>query len=215
MAISVARATWGLIFASQVLVTVPLKVLPVRFPEGMVDPDTVATIMSGGASQAELLVTGLTLPTRALLLGAELTGDVTIAAVAIVALRAAGALRGGDIFAFAPRAILATASIVLVGGLAWSVLGDVGSWRAGIEALHLSGFGAEGTLAQQLGDSSVPQEEILASHGWLAPAGLTVEFPLWPVSIGLGLALVASAFSAGQGLRKDVADLQADVKGLI
>jgi hypothetical protein len=210
-AFSAVVACWSLLFASQAEVTVPLTVTQARFPEGIIDPHTVATVVSGGADRAALVVSGLTLPTRLLLLGADLAGAVTIGAVAVVALRAARALRRGDIFAFAPRAIMATATIVIAGGLTWSLLGDIGAWRASVEALHVYGFGAEGALAQEMANGSAPSEELLAEHGWLAPAGLTVTFPLWP----LGLALVGSAFRAGQDLRKDVTELKADVDGLI
>lgn len=205
---------WSLLFSPEVSVFVPIDNPPARFPKGIIDPTTVATVVAGGADRAFLTISGLTLPTRLLLLSSTLASSVTIGAVALVGLRAARALRDGDIFAFAPRAIMTTAAIVIVGGFSWTVLGDIGAWRAGLEALRVTSFGAEGALAEAMNGNYDPAH-FLAERGWLAPAHLTVTFPLWPLSIGLGLALVGTAFRAGQGLRKDVTELKADVDGLI
>ncbi len=213
--LSAIATCYASLFAAEAGVTVPIQIVQARLPKGIIDAQTVATVVSGGASQADLIVSGLTLPTRLLLLAGGLASSVTIGAVAVVALRAARALRDGDIFGFAPRAIMTTAAIVTVGGLAWSILGDIGSWRAGVEALQLYGWGAEGALAEELSNPDIDTQTFLAEHGWLAPAGFTLTIPFWPLSIGLGLALVGSAFRAGRDLRKDVAALEADVDGLI
>lgn len=206
---------WSLLFSPAVSVSVPIDNPPARFPKGTIDPTTVATVVAGGADRAFLTISGLTLPTRLLLLSSTLASSVMIGAVALVGLRAARALRDGDIFAFAPRAIMTTAVIVIVGGFAWTVLGDIGAWKAGVEALQVTSFGAEGALAEAMDDPSYDPVFFLAERGWLAPAHLSVTFPLWPLSIGLGLALVATAFRAGQSLRKNVTELKADVDGLI
>ena len=213
--ISTVLVGYALLLGSSVEVTVPLEVVQARPPEGVTDAVQVATVISGGADRATLVVSGLTLPTRLLLLVGALAGNVTIGAVAVVALRAARALRDGDIFDFAPRAIMVTAGIVVVGGLIWSIVGDIGSWRAGVEALQLTGWGAEGTIAEELGATDVDPQVLLAQHGWLAPAGFTLTIPFWPLSVGLGLALVGTAFRAGRGLRTDVAHLKDDVRGLV
>lgn len=213
--ISMAVLGYVLLSGADVGVTVPVQIVQAHLPEGIVDPQAVATVVSGGADRATLVIAGLTLPTRLLLFVGELAGNVTIGAVAVIALRAARALRDGDIFDFAPRAIMVTASIVVVGGLIWSIVGDIGAWRAGVEALQLYGWGAEGPLAEALSDPDVDTQLFLAEHGWLAPAGFTLTIPFWPLSIGLGLALVGTAFRAGQGLRGDVATLEDDVRGLV
>lgn len=203
---------YTLLFAKQVGITVPIEVTEVKIPEGIVFHDTVATIVSGGADQATLVVEGLSWPTRLLLLTGELAGTLTIGAVALIALKAARALRGGDIFSFAPRAIMTAAIVVAVGGVLWTLMNDIGTWRAGIEALHISGFVLDGPLSERFdGDSDL----FLAEHGWPTPASLTLTFPFWPLGVSLGLALVAAAFQAGQRLRDDVEHLQDDVRGLV
>lgn len=213
--LSMVITGYTLLFGSEVGVTVPIEIVQARLPEGIIDPLRTATVVSGGADRATLIVAGLTLPTRLLLLVGELAGNITIGAVAIVALQAARALRDGDIFDFAPRAIMTTAAIVVAGGLIWSIAGDIGAWRAGVEALQLYGWGAEGALAEELSNPDIDTQTFLAEHGWLAPAGFTLTIPFWPLSIGLGLALVGTAFRTGQRLRTDVATLEADVDGLI
>lgn len=213
--ISLAVRCYTLLFSPTVDVSVALDPTPIRLPEGLIDPHSIATVVSGGADRASLVVSGLTLTTRLVLLGSEVAGGLTIGAVALIALRATGALRNGDIFTVAYRAIMTAAVIVMLGGIAWTVLGDIGSWRAGIEALRLDSWGAQGALGAELAGAS-DTNLVLAEHGWPTPlAGPTITLPLWPISVGLGLAVVATAFRMGQRLRTDVTRLSDDVRGLV
>ncbi|MFT3886927.1 MAG: hypothetical protein QM713_02005 [Arachnia sp.] len=211
LGITTVVLSYTLLFSTEVGVTVPLAPTQPKLPDGVVEFHPVATVVSAGTSSANLVIAGLTLPTRLLLLGGELAGTVTLGAVAVVALQAARALRDGDIFRFAARAITTAAVIVAVGGLAWSILNDIGSWRAGVEALTSLTFGYDGPVTTGFVDSA----EWLAQNGWPRPADFQVTIPFWPLGVGLGLALVGAAFRTGQGLRKDVAGLQADVDGLV
>ncbi|MDF1490354.1 hypothetical protein [Tessaracoccus caeni] len=200
----------------QLEVTVPVVGPGPRLPDGVVDATTAAHIVGGSISQATLSVEGLSLATRLLLFGNQLIWAITIGAIAIIALRAAHALRDGDIFSFGPRAIMITAVIVAVGGVIGSVLGDIGDWRAGVEALDVSGFGVTGPLVDafdlEIYDTG---QQFLANHGWLAPQTLEITIPFWPISVGLALAIIGAAFRAGQRLRGDVEELQDDVRGLV
>ena len=47
----------------------------------------------------------------------------------------------------------------------------------------------------------------LAQYGWPEPYGLLVNIPFWPLTAGLGLALIAAAVNAGHKLREDTQGL--------
>lgn len=213
--IGLVAGGWQSLFGKEVGVTIPVLGAQPRLPDGIVDAITMATIVGGAVDQATLFIEDLTMTTRLLLFANQLTWAVTLGAIAIVALRAAKALREGNIFGFAPRAIMTTAIIVAVGGVAGSMLDDISAWRAGVEALQVTSFGIEGPLAHDFDTYDGDAQLFLSEHGWLTPDGLNITLPFWPLSIGVALALVGTAFRTGQQLQKDVEGLQDDVRGLI
>jgi hypothetical protein len=90
-----------------------------------------AGIVGGGVDSATLTIEGLSWATRSLLVGSWVLQGAAVVAVALVALRLARALDAGDIFREGPAAIMRMGLIVTCSGSAWSILGELGAWRAG------------------------------------------------------------------------------------
>jgi len=160
-----------------------------------------ATIVGGGVDRATLTLAGLSWETRLLLVTSWVIQCAMWVAISWVAVRLASSLEDGDIFRDCARTIAKVASIVAVGGLLGSILGDLGAWRAGVEALEHSGGGADGAIA------ALDPFDNLAQYGWPEPYGFLVNIPFWPLAALLGLALIAAAFSAGHQLRQDTQGL--------
>jgi hypothetical protein len=182
-------------------VSVPLDPFPPHAAAGIVLDPLPATITGGGVDQATLSLTGLSWPTRIVLALSRLTAAGIVIAVAIVATRLARSLQDADPFRTGTRALGTCAAIVAIGGVTSSILGDWGSWQAGQEALGVHSWTSSPALV-----IASPAE--LAQYGWPQPAHFfTLTVPWWPLLGGLGLALVAAAFRAGEHLRDDVRGL--------
>lgn len=182
-------------------VSVPLEPFTPHAAAGITLDPLPATITGGGVDRASLSLTGLSLPTRILLALGQLAAAGIVIAVSIVATRLARSLQDSDPFRSGSRALVTCAAIVVVGGIASSVLGDWGAWRAGQEALGVHSWASGASLI-------VDSPALLAQYGWPQPApflSLTVSW--WPLLGGMGLALIAAAFRAGERLRNDVRGL--------
>ena len=143
-----------------------------------------ATIVGGGVDRATLTLAGLSWETRLLLVTSWVIQCAMWVAISWVAVRLASSLEDGDIFRDGARTIAKVASIVAVGGLLGSILGDLGAWRAGVGALEHSGGGADGAIA------ALDPFDNLAQYGWPEPR-LPGEHPFWLLAAA-GLALIAA-----------------------
>jgi len=187
-------------------VTVPLHVMAPHAARGITIDPAPAHIVGGGVDRATLELTGLSVPTRALLVASDALQAATAVLLGIIVVRLARSLAAGDPFRVGFRS-LSTASIVLLaGGTAWTVLGDLGAWRAGQEALAVPGWSASKAYAVLI-RSTDDIDGILSQYGWPRPADLTLTLPLWPLGAALGLALLAAVFRAGVRLRRDTEGL--------
>ena len=184
---------------------VPLTVhVPdVRIP-GLMIVKPSAVIVSGGADRATITVTGLSWLSRILLASGSLVQVAVTIVIAVVVLRLARNVRAGKPFDGRSRSLIQCGGVRFVGALLWSVVGGIGSYAAGREALEIHGWGAdEGTLAAQLlGDSTTD----LSYFGWPAPT-LFITLPFWPLGIASALALLGAAFRTGERLQKDTEGL--------
>jgi hypothetical protein len=184
---------------------VPLTVhVPdVRIP-GLMIVKPSAVIVSGGADRATITVTGLSWLSRILLASGSLVQVAVTIVIAVVVLRLARNVRAGKPFDGLSRSLIQCGVVLFVGALLWSVVGGIGSYAAGREALEIHGWGAdEGTLAAQLlGDSTTD----LSYFGWPAPT-LFITLPFWPLGIASALALLGAAFRTGERLQKDTEGL--------
>ena len=184
---------------------VPLTVhVPdVRIP-GLVIVKPSAVIVSGGADRATITVTGLSWLSRILLASGSLVQVAVTIIIALVIFRLARNVRAGKPFDGLSRSLIQCAMVLFVGALLWSVIGGIGSYAAGREALEIHGWGADaGTVAAQLlGDSTID----LSYFGWPAPA-LFITLPFWPLGIASALALLGAAFRTGERLQKDTEGL--------
>jgi hypothetical protein len=194
-----ALAVVNVLSSDNVTVTVPVGPLPPHVDPGVEIEPTQATILSGGFDQATVTVSGLTLPTRVLLLLSVIVPGATEIGVALVLRRLARSVGAGDPFRLGGDALVRTAWIVLAGGMVSSLLEDVASWRASAEVFFTRGWSAD--------DRTAGGELSLADLGWPDPAGLQLHFPFWPLAAGLVLALLAAVFRQGEQLRHDAAGL--------
>ncbi|WP_028709620.1 hypothetical protein [Propionicicella superfundia] len=182
-------------------VSVPLEPFTPHIADGIELAPASATILGGGIDRATLSLTGLSWTTRILLALSRLAEAGAIIAVSLLALKLARSVQADDPFRAGSKAHSVAAIVVTAGGVAGSVLGDLGSWRAGREALDVAGWGASAS-------HPITETTALAQYGWPEPMqSFTLTVPWWPLLGGLGLALIATAFRAGERLRDDTRGL--------
>lgn len=114
---------------------------------------------------------------------------------ALVAYLSLQLLRGNAFAPLLPSLFYATALIVMIGGFAAQITGDMASSMAAAEALDWTGASWE---------SADPDIDITS---FWPEAGLHIEIPFWPFVAGLGFAALATLFRYGVQLQKDTAGL--------
>jgi hypothetical protein len=181
-------------------VSVPLAVHRLVRPSNVeFGPGPVAHIVDGGIDRATLTITGITVGTRILLIAAALALAGVAVTIALALARIAGAtLRGEPFVPAVARSITMAAVVVAIGGTVSSVLQQIGEWRAGQDALYVTGWTGIGIT-----DPSTT----LAQLGWPDPAYFALDIPFLPIMLGLGLAAIAAVFRAGEHLQRDTAGL--------
>lgn len=193
------------LFGERVTVDVPLRPFTPHAAAGIELGSRVARITGGGVDHAELELSGLSAAPRILLASSTLLQTAVIVLLALIVVRLARAISAGDPFRAGGRSLSAAAVVVGVGGVAWSVLGQLGGWLAGQDALAMNSWSA--SLKQVPGIEAVPGENALAQYGWPSPADFRLDLPFWPIAAAIALALVAAAFRAGVRLRRDTEGL--------
>ncbi len=185
-------------------VAVESRVPEVRLPGLTIDPPS-ALITSGGVDRATLTVTGLGWAGRLLLASETLLQTAVTIVIALMVLRLARNVRAGRPFNGLNRAVITSAVVLFLGAGLWSVVGGIGSYIAGREALEIHGMSAnEGTIGAELFPETTRD---LSYYGWPSPT-LSIVVPFWPLGIAVALVLLSLAFRAGE-------QMQADTEGLV
>lgn len=186
------------VLAPTIAITVPVQPFWPQLPADTWIEGSSATMVSGGFTSVELDVEGLSPLTRALWTASRVLALLVPGAIAALIAYACWLLLGGRPFAAAlAKVTFATALVVLVGGMAMQILGDVAGSAASSEALTWTSARCPDIAGI---DSAV--------QAWRPSPGTDVEIPLWPIGAGFGLAALAALFRYG-------ADLQRDTEGLV
>lgn len=148
-----------------------------------------ATIVSGTFDSATVVVDGLDFGSRAWLAGGILVTALMYLAVAATIVFVCEGLFRGRPFARPMTWVLATSSVILVGG------GLIGTGLT---------TAAKFTIAAQL--------NVDPTHSVFPMAG-AVDFA--PLLVGLGLAVIAAAFELGERLQRETVRLQRETEGLV
>ena len=200
-AIGVGRSIIGNTTTFEVPLTV--HVPGVRLP-GLILGEPSAIIVSGGADRATLTVTGLGWLSRILLATGSLVQVAATIVIALVVLRLARNVRAGTPFEGLSSSLAQCAVILFLGALVWSVVGGIGSFIAGREALELHSWSmADGTVGADIYPQSTAD---LSYFGWPEPA-LFISLPFWPLGVAAVLALLGAVFRTGERLQADTAGL--------
>jgi hypothetical protein len=182
-------------------VEIPIATWTPQLPAGVSADGPTATI-EGGTDHLELAVAGLSAGTRALLAAGQLVGGAAFITIALLARRlarsaiAAQAYRG-----IASRLLWIAAVTVLLGASVASLLTQLGGWRAGVEALQLTGWSGTG-------------DDPGTMPAWPEPV-FSLTFDFTPLLIALGLACIAVVLREGERLRLRAEAAEADVEGLV
>lgn len=204
-------STVATIVNDSVVVALPVREFwPGAYPWITFDPAPTASVVSGGFSTADVMVTGLGMDARLWLAAGSLVQGVTVVVIAVVIALLCHRLLGGRPFRpLLARATTWAAVAITAGGIAWQILFDIGRSMASEQVLGVSGYSgqvASTAIADYVftvfPDSGLPEPTLAA----------TLEF--WPLFIGLALAAVAAAFRYSERLQNDTERLQLDKKKL-
>ena len=178
----------------QVSIVVPVREFWPQLPAGAVFDGASATRVGGGFTSATLLVDGLSAGARACWAIAQGLSWFVPGTVALLVAVGCRQLRAGR--AFAPvlaRLTMLTAVVVLVGGLAAQVLGDIADSMAAAEVLDWT----SAALPAFDGDP----------HTLIPASTFGIEVPMWPIGAGLALAALAALLRVGDRLERDAEGL--------
>lgn len=186
-------AVLNTLLSPTVTMTVPVAGFWPELPAGVVFGGTTATRLSGGFTDATLVIADLS--TGARMLWATSQGLAILVPGAIAALIAAACfqLLAGRVFApVLARLAMITAIVVAIGGSAAQVLGDVAGGMASSElfAYTTGGWPEIAGVEDPL-------------RAWLPRAAAMVNVPFWPLAAGLGFAALATIFRYGSRLQRD------------
>ena len=186
-------------------VTIPLaQFWPQLYPGVEITDGPTAEVVGGGITSAQVRMTGLGMDARLFLAGGYLVQGVTFVLIGIAVATVCSRLGGGDPFAGAiSRAVRLAAASIMIGGIVWQVLLNVGGLIAAGQALNVTGSTAVTDLLP--GDGEPVGR---TGTGWPDPGTFSLE--LWPIWLGLALLAVAAAFQYGDRLQRERELLQAD-----
>lgn len=194
------------LIANSTTVQVPIAVHTpeVRVPGvEILKPDAV--IVSGGVDRATLTIQGLSWGPR-ILLGTEAALQIAVIVFfALVIRRLAHNVRAGAPFDRLSQPLIRAAAVLFAGSFLWSILGSVGAYLAGREALEIHGWNGPESI---LGGLPLDSTEALSYLGWPEPGSWSVNFSFLPFMAAFVLCLLGLAFRAGERM-------QADTEGLI
>lgn len=181
----------------EVAIAFPVREFWPQLPTGTTIDGPTATLVSGGFTTAGGMVADLSIAARVCWGIGQALGWLVPGAIAGLLAVACFQLLAGR--AFAPvvaRMAMITAVVVMIGGVAAQVLGDVAGSMAAAEVLQLSG----GSYEEVAGIESV-------FDAWWPQPAFGITFPFWPIAAGLGFAALASILRHGSRLERDTAGL--------
>ncbi|HTL40783.1 MAG TPA: hypothetical protein VL294_04870 [Pseudolysinimonas sp.] len=182
-------------------VEIPVATWAPQLPAGVTADGPTATI-EDGTDHLALAVSGLSAGTRTLLAVGQLVGGAAFITIALLARRLARSAIAADAYrGVASRLLWIAAVTVLLGASVASLLTQLGGWRAGVEALQLTGWTGTG-------------DDPGAMPAWPEPV-FSLTFDFTPLLISLGLACIAVVLREGERLRLRAEAAEADVEGLV
>ena len=191
----------GMLVDDVVSVALPVQQYwPGAYPWVTLDPAPPASVVGGGFTTADVLVTGLGEDARLWLAAGNIAQGLTVVILLAVLALLCHQLLGGTPF----RPVLARSTMVAawtfaVAGTAWQIFLTIGSGIASRQVLETIGWSARW-----------PNDEVANSFGGnldnvtglpLPDSSFQVE--TWPIVIGLALAAIAIAFRYSERLQKD------------
>lgn len=178
---------------------------PETYPWITLDPAPAASVVGGGFTTADVLVTGLGTDARLLLAAGNVVQGLTFVVIAAVIGLLCHRLLGGSPFRpLLARSMTWAAVAISVGGLAWQVLLQVGGSIASRQVLGVTGWGADAPSTEMM--------DYISTHFDAFATGLPQPYPgfqleFWPLYLGLALAAVAIAFRQSERLQRDTEGL--------
>jgi hypothetical protein len=185
------------LIAPHVTITVPVSPFWPELPAGMVVSGTDAERVGGDFTSVELSVAGISAGVRVMWAISQFLAWLVPGTIAALIAVACFQLLAGRTFApVAARMATVTAVVVMVGGVASQVLGDIAGSMASGEVLGWTGA----TWPEVSGID----DPVLA---WVPQSTYAIEFPFWPIAAGLAFAALATIFASGAKLQRDTEGL--------
>lgn len=206
MIIFLAVSTIGTLVKDTVTVSLPVEQFwPEPYPWVTLHPAPAASVVSGGFTTADVMVSGLSMDARWLFAAGGAVQSLTLIMIALVfALLCHRLLTGTPFRPLLARSTTWAAVVVAVGGMAWQILFTIGGVMASQQVLPLSGWESTAPSADLL--NNVESRTGLHETGIpMETVAMTLEF--WPLLLGLVLAAVAVAFRYSERLQKETEGL--------
>lgn len=186
--------------APELQITMPVTEFWPKLPDNASIDGPTAQVVSGGVTQADVLVQGLTPSVRWLLgTAALLQGIVAIVVGAAVLNMCNGYLKRAAFRPALAKWFTVTAVVVVVCGLGWQILEDLAGYEASRQVLaHTAGMWDR---------NDTGREDLTDIFGAVMPAPFEIRVDFWPVFAGLGLFTTAQIFKRGFEMQKDTVGL--------
>ena len=185
-------------------VTIPLAQFWPQLYPGVEVTGPTAEIVRGGITTATVEMAGLGMDARLFLAGGYLVQGITLVLIGIAVATVCSRLGTDTPFAGAvTHSVRLAGASIMIGGITWQVLLNVGGLIAAGQALNVTGSTAVTDLLPGNGE---PVGR--TGTGWPDPGTFSLE--LWPIWLGLALLAVAAAFQYGDRLQRERELLQAD-----
>lgn len=173
---------------------------PETYPWITLDPAPMASVVSGGFTSADVVVTGLGTDARLWLTAGNVVQGLTFVVIAAVIGLLCHRLLGGSPFRpLLARSMTWAAVAITVGGTAWQILLQTGGGIASRQVLEFSGWGSDAPSPEMM--DYINTHFDIATGLPMPYSNFQVEF--WPLFLGLALAAVAIAFRYSERLQKD------------
>jgi hypothetical protein len=131
-----------LILSNAINVQLPVETFwPELTKSVKLDPVPVAKVVSGGFTQANVMMSGIGVDAKLWLAAGHLLEGASYLAISVaIAVLCSRLLKGDPFGPILTRTITRAGVAILIGGLGWQVCYSIGSWKASIEALTLTGY---------------------------------------------------------------------------
>jgi len=186
------------LLAPGVAITMPIREFWPQLPDTVqLDSDTVRRV-SGGFTEVTLTVDGLDATSRVLwALSQAITWVIPGFVALFVAVTCSRLLSGAAFTPVVAKMAVTTGTIIALGGVTAQVMGDIAGSMASTQLFGAKGGGWEGDFP---GIDNV-------FDAWLPSANVLISFPIWPIAVGLGFAVLAAILRYGSRLQRDVKGL--------